>query len=51
MDLGECSKIHDIALVADYNNAAKDRDYFYDVDVRARHRFVAFFEHVAMLSA
>jgi len=33
MDLGECSKIHDIALVADYNNAAKTHDYFYDVDV------------------
>jgi len=33
MDLGECPKIHDIALVADYNNAAKTRDYFYDVDV------------------
>jgi len=34
MDLGECSKIHDIALVADFNNASKTRDYFYDVDVR-----------------
>jgi len=33
MDLGECSKIHDIALVADYNNASKTHDYFYDVDV------------------
>lgn len=32
MDLGECSKIHDIALVADFNNASKTRDYFYDVD-------------------
>jgi len=33
MDLGECQKLHDIALVADYNNASKNRDYFYDVDV------------------
>jgi len=33
MDLGECPKIHDIALVADFNNASKNRDYFYDVDV------------------
>jgi len=33
MDLGECTKIHDIALVADFNNASKTQDYFYDVDV------------------
>ena len=33
MDLGECPKVHDLALRADYEAAAKDKDYFYDVDV------------------
>lgn len=33
MDLGECPKVHDLALRADYENAAKNKDYFYDVDV------------------
>lgn len=33
MDLGECPKIHDLALRADYDIAAKKRDYFYDIDV------------------
>lgn len=33
MDLGECPKIHDLALRADYEKAAKDRDYAYDIDV------------------
>lgn len=33
MDLGSCSGTHDLALRADYENAAKDKDYFYDVDV------------------
>jgi len=32
MDLGECPKHHDLALRADYEAAAKDKDYFYDVD-------------------
>uniref|UniRef100_A0A6M2DR07 Putative spliceosome subunit n=1 Tax=Xenopsylla cheopis TaxID=163159 RepID=A0A6M2DR07_XENCH len=32
MDLGECPKIHDLALRADYEKAAKDRDYAYDID-------------------
>jgi len=32
MDLGECPKVHDLALRADYEAAAKDKDYFYDVD-------------------
>ncbi|KAL1453168.1 hypothetical protein WDU94_007338 [Cyamophila willieti] len=32
MDLGECPKIHDLALRADYEKASKDRDYFYDID-------------------
>ena len=33
MDLGECPKIHDNALRADYNNAKLKKDYFYDIDV------------------
>lgn len=33
MDLGECPKFHDMALRADYENAAKNRDYYYDIDV------------------
>jgi len=32
MDLGECPKLHDLALRADYENAAQKKDYFYDVD-------------------
>merc|ERR1719350_546248 len=32
MDLGECPKIHDLALRADYEAAAMQKDYFYDVD-------------------
>lgn len=32
MDLGECPKIHDLALRADYQSAANNRDYFYDVE-------------------
>ncbi|KAK6623833.1 putative RNA-binding protein Luc7-like 2 [Polyplax serrata] len=31
MDLGECQKIHDLALRADYEQAAKTRDYHYDI--------------------
>ncbi|PRD19676.1 UNVERIFIED_CONTAM: RNA-binding protein Luc7-like 1 [Trichonephila clavipes] len=33
MDLGECPKLHDLALRADYENAKKTKDYYYDVDV------------------
>ena len=33
MDLGECPKIHDLALRADYQQAASARDCFYDVEV------------------
>lgn len=33
MDLGECAKIHEYALRADYERANKSKDYFYDVDV------------------
>ena len=34
MDLGECPKIHELALRADYQQASKTKDYFYDVEVR-----------------
>lgn len=33
MDLGECSKIHDLALRADYEIASKERDLFFELDV------------------
>lgn len=36
MDLGECPKVHDLALRADYENAAKHKDYYYDIDVRVK---------------
>ncbi|XP_063708666.1 putative RNA-binding protein Luc7-like 2 isoform X2 [Culicoides brevitarsis] len=32
MDLGECPKVHDFGLRADYENAAKEKDYYYDVE-------------------
>ncbi|XP_031640592.1 putative RNA-binding protein Luc7-like 2 isoform X1 [Contarinia nasturtii] len=32
MDLGECPKVHDLALRADYEKAAKHKDYYYDID-------------------
>ncbi|XP_014221361.1 putative RNA-binding protein Luc7-like 2 isoform X2 [Trichogramma pretiosum] len=32
MDLGECPQIHDLALRADYENAQKKKDHFYDID-------------------
>ncbi|CAH1388930.1 unnamed protein product [Nezara viridula] len=32
MDLGECPKIHDLALRADFEHASKTRDYYYDID-------------------
>ncbi|KAG1661476.1 putative RNA-binding protein Luc7-like 1 [Nymphon striatum] len=32
MDLGECPKIHDLALRADFGAASKDKEYFYDVE-------------------
>lgn len=33
MDLGECPKVHDFGLRADYENASKEKDYYYDVEV------------------
>ncbi|XP_016339707.1 putative RNA-binding protein Luc7-like 1 isoform X2 [Sinocyclocheilus anshuiensis] len=32
MDLGECSKIHDLALRADYEISSKERDLFFELD-------------------
>ncbi|KAG8193516.1 hypothetical protein JTE90_003728 [Oedothorax gibbosus] len=32
MDLGECPKLHDLALRADFEQASLKKDYFYDVD-------------------
>ncbi|KAF4521696.1 hypothetical protein B566_EDAN017183 [Ephemera danica] len=32
MDLGECPKIHDLALRADYEQASHAKDYYYDID-------------------
>lgn len=40
MDLGECPKIHDLALRADFEKAQQSKDYFYDLDVR---RFFFFY--------
>lgn len=34
MDMGDCPKIHDPALRADFEKAQKDKDFFYDLDVR-----------------
>nr|XP_036861409.1 putative RNA-binding protein Luc7-like 1 isoform X4 [Manis javanica] len=33
MDLGECTKIHDLALRADYEIASKERDLFFELDM------------------
>lgn len=33
MDLGECPKIHDLALRADFEKASHAKDYYYDIDV------------------
>jgi len=32
MDLGECPKVHDLALRADYEQATATKDYYYDID-------------------
>ena len=32
MDMGECSRVHDLALRADYEAAQTKKDHFYDVD-------------------
>lgn len=33
MDLGECTKVHDLALRADYEIASKLKDHFFEMDV------------------
>lgn len=33
MDLGECMKVHDLALRADYEIASKQQEYFFELDV------------------
>nr|XP_051698071.1 putative RNA-binding protein Luc7-like 1 isoform X3 [Oryctolagus cuniculus]XP_051698072.1 putative RNA-binding protein Luc7-like 1 isoform X3 [Oryctolagus cuniculus] len=33
MDLGECTKIHDLALRADYEIASKERELFFELDI------------------
>lgn len=43
MDLGECPKVHDLALRADYEKAAKHKDYYYDIDVSMRPNKPLFF--------
>lgn len=50
MDLGECPKVHDLALRADYEIASKTKDYFYDIDVSIETslftlNFTILFEH------
>lgn len=42
MDLGECPKIHDLALRADFELASKTKDYFYDIDVSMNVFFLIF---------
>uniref|UniRef100_A0A1A8CMV7 LUC7-like 2 n=1 Tax=Nothobranchius kadleci TaxID=1051664 RepID=A0A1A8CMV7_NOTKA len=32
MDLGECAKVHDLALRADFEIASKEREYFFELD-------------------
>ncbi|GLD70859.1 putative RNA-binding protein Luc7-like 2 isoform X1 [Lates japonicus] len=35
MDLGECIKVHDLALRADYEIASKEQEYFFELDLLA----------------
>ena len=32
MDLGECSKVHDVALRSDFEREQAKKDHFYDLD-------------------
>ena len=50
MDLGECPKIHDLALRADYQQAAKSKDCFYDVEV-SKLRIDCFYSFMCCLKA
>lgn len=33
MDLGECERVHDLALRADFEKASKSKDFGFEVDV------------------
>ncbi|RWS28901.1 luc7-like protein 2 [Leptotrombidium deliense] len=33
MDIGECAKVHELALRADFENASSHKDYGYELDV------------------
>lgn len=44
MDLGECTKIHDLALRADYEIASKERDLFFELDVSMENFLLPFVE-------
>ena len=33
MDIGECSKLHDVALKADYEKKSQRREYYFEFDV------------------
>ena len=46
MDLGECSKIHDLALRADYEIASKERDLFFELDVSALSKYILPAQHI-----
>lgn len=43
MDIGDCPKIHDLALRADFEAASKARDYYYDIDVSPNLTLLIFF--------
>ncbi|CAF3413476.1 unnamed protein product [Rotaria sp. Silwood1] len=41
VDLGECAKVHEYALRADYERAAATRNLYYEIDVKILNQFVA----------
>lgn len=44
MDIGECPKIHDNALRADFEKAQQKFDHYYDVDVSFKQYFKVHFK-------
>lgn len=46
MDLGECIKVHDLALRADYEIASKEHEYFFELDVSCANTHTGTWEHV-----
>lgn len=48
MDLGECPKIHDLALRADFELASKTKDYFYDIDVSITFSYFILLQSIEM---